>query len=86
MAFFTQQFRNTLRDTIQNAILITVMLLSVWGLNRLESWFRDQHQPAWMLLTIEGVGALVFITDMIALACICGKLIVHMLADTFRRR
>lgn len=85
MAFFTQQFRNTLRDTVQNAILVTVMLFSVWGLNLLEHWFREQGQPAWMVLTLKGVSALVFITDMIALACICGKLIVHMLADTFRR-
>lgn len=65
------------------AFMLLIMALAV-ALTYAEDWARAENRPEWLLFGFHGISILLFITDGIAIAGLCAKLILHSVRDVFR--
>ncbi len=83
MPLLSPKMRRLYADSIASAVFALMLLGFAVLFTFADDWCREHHRPAWLTLGFRGLSILLFVTDGIAITCVCLKVIIESVRETF---
>lgn len=83
MPIFSARMRRLYADSIASAGFALMLLVFAVFFTFADDWCQEHHRPIWLTLGFRGLSLLLFVTDGIAIVCVCLKIIIESVRETF---
>ena len=84
MAFLSEKMRRLYRDSVVSAgfglLVFVIAVLFTYA----DDWSVQHHRPDWLVFGFRGLSILFFVTDSIAITCVCFKVMFESVREVFR--
>jgi hypothetical protein len=84
MQYFSAAFRRRIRHSAEMFLLLALLLGFAISLSFLEDWLRHHHRPAWILIGVQTLTVISFVTDAISFGLVCINLLYHGMKELWR--
>lgn len=84
MAFFSEKIRRLYSDSIASAGFGIMVFAFAVLFTYADDWCTAHHRPNWLVVGFRGLSILFFVTDSIAITCVCLKVMFESVREVFR--